>query len=229
MPLFTADKTLVPVFGESSSCKKLLLTNLAGDGVTTYTSGAGSAVSRGPFRQRTNSGTDAAGYAGIRMRDIFTDFMPPGNDLLAVNFGYNFTIAVQFKSINSIRNGPSRFYLGGTTSYTIGDNTKKCIGFRVLDETIYAAFHDGTSYSEPASTSANLVNTTTPVNTTIHIRNVGDGTVIWYANGVQFASTTSGATGASAHVESNLLISSENSVGNTGTYLDYTYIFFDFQ
>ena len=110
MPLFTADKTLVPVFGESSSCKKLLLTNLTGDGVTTYTSGAGAAVSRGPFRARTNSGTDAAGHAGLRIRDIFTDFMPPGNDLLAVNFGYNFTIAVQFKSLNSIRNGPCLLY-----------------------------------------------------------------------------------------------------------------------
>ena len=226
MALFTADKTLVPVFGESSSCKKLLLTNLAGDGVTTYTSGAGSAVSRGPFRQRTNSGTDAAGYAGIRIRDIFTDFMPPGNDLLAVNFGYNFTIAVQFKSINSIRNGPSRFYLGGTTSYTIGDNTKKCIGFRVLDETIYAAFHDGTSYSEPASTSANLVNNTTITNTTIHIHNLGNGTVIWYANGVQFASTTGGPTGITASAEGTILLSgASGGVGLTSAYLDVSYIY----
>jgi len=206
MALFTADKSLVPVFGESSSCKRLLLTNLTGDGVTTYTSGAGATVNRGPFRTRTNSGTDAAGHAGLRIRDIFTDFMPPGNDLLAVNFGYNFTIAVQFKSINSIRNGPSRFYLGGTTSYTVGDNTKKCIGFRVLDETIYAAFHDGTSYSEPASTSANLANTTTITNTTIHIHNIGNGTVIWYANGIEFASTTVGPTGITSNTEGTILL-----------------------
>ena len=226
MPLFRQDKTLIPVFGESSSCKKLLLTNLSGDGVTTYTSGAGASVSRGPFRTRTNSGTDVAGYAGLRMRDIFTDFMPPGNDLLAVNFGYNFTIAVQFKSVTAIRNGPSRFYLGGTTSYTIGDNTKKCIGFRVLDETIYAAFHDGTSYSEPASTSANLVNSTTITNTTIHIHNLGNGTVIWYANGVQFASTTSGPTGITANAEGTILLSgASNGVGIVNIYLDVSYIY----
>ena len=226
MPLFTADKSLVPVFGESSSCKRLLLTNLTGDGVTTYTSGAGAIVNRGPFRTRTNSGTDAAGHAGLRMRDLFTDFMPPGNDLLAVNFGYNFTIAVQFKSINSTRNGPSRFYLGGTTSYTVGDNTKKCIGFRVLDETIYAAFHDGTSYSEPASTSANLANTTTITNTTIHIHNIGNGTVIWYANGVQFASTTSGPTGITSNTEGTILLSgASGGVGLTSAYLDVGYIY----
>ena len=226
MPLYTADKSLIPVFGESSSCKRLLLTNLSGDGVTTYTSGAGATVSRGPFRTRTNSGTDAAGHAGIRMRDIFCDFMPPSNDLLAVNFGYNFTIAVQFKSINSNRNGPSRFYLGGTSSYTVGDNTRKCIGFRVLDETIYAAFHDGTTYSEPASTSANLANTTTLTNTTIHIENLGNGTVIWYANGVQFASTTSGPTGITSNTEGNILLSgASGGVGLTNAYLDVAYLY----
>jgi hypothetical protein len=226
MPLFTADKTLQPVFGESSSCKKLLLTNLSGDGVTTYTSGAGAIVNRGPFRTRTNSGTDAAGHAGLRIRDLFADFMPPGNDLLAVNFGYNFTIAVQFKSLNSTRNGPNRFYLGGTTSYTVGDNTRKCIGFRVLDETIYAAFHDGTTYSEPASTSANLANTTTLTNTTIHIHNLGNGTVIWYANGVEFASTTVGPTGITSNTEGTLLLSgASGGVGLTNAYLDVGYIY----
>jgi hypothetical protein len=51
MPLFTADKTLQPVFGESSSCKKLLLTSLVGDGVTTYTSGAGASVLVGLLEQ----------------------------------------------------------------------------------------------------------------------------------------------------------------------------------
>jgi hypothetical protein len=152
--------------------------------------------------------------------------MPPGNDLLAVNWAYNFTIAVQFKSNNAIRNGPSRFYLGGTTSYTVGDNTKKCIGFRVLDETIYAAFHDGTSYSEPASTSANLANTTTVTNTTIHIHNLGNGTVIWYANGAEFASTTVGPTGLTAHTESNILLSgASGGVGLTSVYLDVGYIY----
>ena len=226
MALFTADKSLVPVFGESSSCKKLLLTNLSGDGVTTYTSGAGASVSRGPFRTRPNSGTDVAGHAGLRIRDIFVDFMLPGNDLLAINFGYNFIIAVQFKSYSTIRNGPIRFYLGGTTSYTVGDNTKKCIGFRVLDETIYAAFHDGTNYSEPASTSANLANTTTLTNTTIHIHNLGNGTVIWYANGVQFASTTGGPTGLTAHNEGNVLLSgASGGVGLTNIYLDVSYIY----
>ena len=226
MPLFTADKTLQPVFGESSSCKKLLLTSLVGDGVITYTSGAGASVARGPFRTRANSGTDAAGYAGIRIRDLFPDFMPPGNDLLAVNFGYNFTIAVQFKSTNGGRNGPNRFYLGGTTSYTVGDNTKKCIGFRVLDETIYAAFHDGTSYSEPASTSANLVNNTTITNTTIHIHNHGNGTVIWYANGVEFASTTGGPTGLTAGLEGTILLSgASGGVGLTSVFLDVGYIY----
>ena len=226
MPLFTADKTLVPVFGESSSCKKLLLTNLSGDGVTTYTSGAGATVNRGAFRTRTNSGTDAAGHAGLRIRDLFPDFLPPGNDLLAINFGYNFTIAVQFKSTPTIRNGPSRFYLGGTTSYTVGDNTKKCIGFRVLDETIYAAFHDGTSYSEPASTSANLSAATPTTNTTIHIHNLGNGTVIWYANGVQFASTTSGPTGITSNTEGTILLSgASGGVGLTSAYLDVCYIY----
>ena len=39
MALFTADKTLQPVFGESSSLKKALITNFAGDGITTFTSG----------------------------------------------------------------------------------------------------------------------------------------------------------------------------------------------
>jgi hypothetical protein len=226
MPLFTADKSLVPVFGESSSCKKLLLTNLSGDGVTTYTSGTGASVSRGPFRTRTNSGTDAAGHAGLRIRDIFSDFLPSGNDTLAINWAYNFTVAVQFKSQNIIRNGPSRFYLGGTTSYTVGDNTKKCIGFRVLDETIYAAFHDGTSYSEPASTSANLVDTSTYTNTTIHINNLGNGTVIWYANGVQFASTTAGPAGLTVDREGNVLLSgASGGVGLTSAYLDVGYIY----
>ena len=229
MPLFRQDKTLEPVFGQSSSLKKALITNFAGDGITTFTSGAGASVARGNLRLRANAGTDTTGYGGIRARDWFPNLAPMLNDLTAINFAYPFVISCQFYSSNASRGGNNRFYLGGTSSYTVGDNTKKCIGFRVLDETIYAAFHDGTNYSEPASTSANLVNTTTPVNTTIHIRNVGDGTVIWYANGVQFASTTSGATGASAHVESNLLISSENSVGNTSTYLDYIYIFFNFQ
>ncbi len=228
MPLFRQDKTLEPVFGQSSSLKKALITNFAGDGITTFTSGAGASVARGNLRLRASAGTDSAGQAGIRARDFFPNLAPNGNDLTAINFAYPFTIACQFYSSNAIRNGQNRFYLGGTTSYTVGDNTKKCIGFRVLDETIYAAFHDGTSYSEPASTSANLVNTTTAVNTTIHIRNVGNGTVIWYANGVQFASTASGPTGSSAHVESNILISSENSVGNTNTYLDYVYMYFDF-
>ena len=226
MPLFTADKTLQPVFGESSSCKKLLLTSLVGDGVITYTSGAGASVLRGPFRTRANSGTDVAGYAGLRIRDLFTDFMPPGNSNLAVNFGYNFTIAVQFKSLNASRNGPTRFYLGGTTSYTVGDNTKKCIGFRVLDETIYAAFHDGTSYSEPASTSANLVNTTTLTNTTIHIHNLGNGTVIWYANGVEFASTTGGPTGLTSNTEGTILLSSASGgVGLVNISIDFCYFY----
>jgi hypothetical protein len=226
MALFRTDKSLIPVFGESSSCKRLFIDNLSGDGVTTYTSGAGAAVNRGPFRTRTNSGTDAAGHAGLRIRDLFVDFMPPGNDLLAVNFGYNFTIAVQFKSTNAGRNGSSRFYLGGTSSYTVGDNTKKCIGFRVLDETIYAAFHDGTTYSEPASTSANLVDSTTIINTTIHIENLGNGTVIWYANGVRFASTTSGPTGLTSNTESNILLSgASGGVGLTNIFLDVGYIY----
>jgi hypothetical protein len=229
MPLFRQDKTLEPVFGQSSSLKKALITNFAGDGITTYNVGAGGSVARGNLRLRANAGTDTTGYGGIRARDWFPNLAPMNNDLTAINFAYPFVISCQFYSANASRGGNNRFYLGGTSSYTVGDNTKKCIGFRVLDETIYAAFHDGTSYSEPASTSANLVNTTTPSNTTIHIRNVGNGTVIWYANGVQFASTSSGPTGASAHVESNLLISSENSVGNTSTYLDYLYIYFDFQ
>jgi hypothetical protein len=226
MALFRTDKSLVPIFGEQSSCKRLLLTNISGDNVTTYTSGAGSGVTRGPFRTRTNSGTDAAGHAGLRMRDLFANFMPPGNDLLAVNFGYNFTIAIQFSSINNSRNGPSRFYLGGTTSYTVGDNTRKSIGFRVLDETIYAAFHDGTTYSEPASTSANLVNSTTITNTTIHIENLGNGTVIWYANGVQFASTTSGPTGITSNTEGTILLSgASGGVGLTNAYLDVGYLY----
>ena len=227
MPLFTADKSLVPVFGESSSCKKLLLTNLAGDGVTAYTSGAGAGVTRGPLATRTISGTDVAGHAGIRIRDLFPNFMPSGNTTIAINWANNFILAVQFKSISDNRNGSTRFYLGGTSSYTVGDNTKKCIGFRVLDETIYAAFHDGTSYSEPASTSANLVSASTITNTTIHIHNLGNGTVIWYANGVQFASTTSGPTGLTANVESNILLSAaSNGVGLTNTYIDLGYIYF---
>jgi len=229
MPLFRQDKTLEPVFGQSSSLKKALITNFAGDGITTYNTGAGGSITRGNFILRTNAGTDTTGHAGIRARDFFPKLAPSGTDLLSINFAYPFIVSCQFNSGNTSRNGTNRFYLGGTSTYTVGDNTKKCIGFRVLDETIYAAFHDGTNYSEPASTSANLVNTTTPVNTTIHIRNVGDGTVIWYANGVQFASTTSGPTGATANVESNILISAANSVGNTGAYLDYGYIFFDFQ
>ena len=229
MPLFRQDKTLQPVFGQSSSLKKALITNFAGDGITTYNVGAGGSITRGNFILRTNAGTDTTGYAGIRARDFFPKLAPNGNDLIAINFAYQFIISCQFNSANSSRNGTNRFYLGGTSSYTVGDNTKKCIGFRVLDETIYAAFHDGTSYSEPASTSANLVNTTTPANTTIHIHNVGNGTVIWYANGVQFASTSGGPTGSTASVESNILISAENSVGNISSYLDYGYIFFDFQ
>ena len=229
MALFTADKTLQPVFGQSSSLKKALITNFAGDGITTYNVGAGGSISRGNFILRTNAGTDTTGHAGIRARDFFPKLAPNGNDLLAINFAYPFIISCQFNSQNASRNGTNRFYLGGTSTYTVGDNTKKCIGFRVLDETIYAAFHDGTNYSEPASTSANLVNTTTLVNTTIHIQNVGNGTVIWYANGVQFASTASGPTGSSASAECNLLISAANSVGNVSTFLDYGYILFDFQ
>jgi hypothetical protein len=229
MALFTADKTLEPVFGQSSSLKKALITNFAGDGITTYNVGAGGSISRGNFWLRTNAGTDTTGHAGIRARDFFPRLAPNGNDLLAINFAYPFTVSCQFTSQNAPRGGTNRFYLGGTTTYTVGDNTKKCIGFRVLDETIYAAFHDGTSYSEPASTSANLVDSTTLTNTTIHIQNVGNGTVIWYANGVQFASTSSGPTGSTAHTESNLLISAANSVGNVSTYLDYAYIFFNFQ
>lgn len=226
MPLFTADKSLIPVFGQSSSCKRLLINNFSGDGITAYNVGAGTAITRGPFRLRTNSGTDTTGYAGIRWRDLFTDFMPAGNDLLAINWAYNFTIAVQFKSQNTSRNGNNRFYLGGTTSYTVGDNTKKCIGFRVLDETIYAAFHDGTTYSEPASTSANLANTTTITNTTIHIENLGNGTVIWYANGVQFASTSSGPTGITSNTEGTILLSGEsNGAGNTNIFLDVGYLY----
>ena len=227
MPLFKQDKTLLPVFGQSSSLRKGLITNFAGDGITTYNVGAGGSVARGNFRLRANAGTDTTGYGGIRARDWFPNLAPMLNDLTAINFAYPFVISCQFYSSNASRGGNNRFYLGGTSSYTVGDNTKKCIGFRVLDETIYAAFHDGTNYSEPASTSANLVNTTTPVNTTIHIRNEGNGTVIWHANGVQFASTTGGPTGATAHVESNVLVSAQNSVGNVNSYLDFIYVCID--
>ena len=227
MPLFKQDKTLLPVFGQSSSLRKGLITNFAGDGITTYNVGAGGSVSRGNFALRTNAGTDTTGYAGIRYRDFLPRLAPNGNDLLAINFAYPFIVSCQFASQNTIRGGNTRFYLGGTSSYTVGDNTKKCIGFRVLDETIYAAFHDGTTYSEPASTSANLINTTLLTNTTIHIQNVGNGTVIWYANGVQFASTTGGPTGSTAHTESHLLISSQNSVGNINNYLDFAYVCLD--
>lgn len=227
MPLFKQDKTLLPVFGQSSSLRKGLITNFAGDGITAYNVGAGGSVSRGNLRLRTSAGTDGAGYAGIRARDFFPSLAPSGNSNQAINYAYPFIISCQFFSSNTIRNGTNRFYLGGTSAYTIGNNTVKTIGFRVLDETIYAAIHDGTTYSEPGSTSANLVNSTPATNTTIHIRNVGNGTVIWYANGIQFASTASGPTGFSGHVESNLLINAENSVGNVNTYLDYTYVCID--
>jgi hypothetical protein len=204
-----------------------LVTNFAGDNVTTYNVGVGSSVARGNFRLRGNAGSEGTGYAGIRVRDWFINLAPSGNGNTAINYAYPFIISCQFTSINTIRDGTNRFYFGGTTTYTTGDNTVKTIGFRVLGETIYAAVHNGTTYSEVGSTSANLVDNNIPTNNTVHIYNVGNGTVIWYANGAQFASTASGPTGLSAHVESNLLIVAENSAGNVNTYLDYVYVCID--
>lgn len=106
--------------------------------------------------------------------------------------------------------GNSRAYVGTSDSYTNGDPTGVTIGWRLQTNTIFAAMHNGTSYSEPFSTN-NVLSETNWSWVWCWVEGNGNGTVTWYVNGEELGSVTNGPTTDAAG--SMLSIVSHNDTG----------------
>ena len=223
MALFKGKAPLIPDLTTRTGMRGYLINNFSNFG-TAFSALAGN-VTQQAFLLRCNSGGTVLGYAGIRFQNFFPMTTEISGDQ-EVDFDTRFLIGARFRSYGAIRNGNQRFYMGGLSTYTIGDPTKKTIGFRVLDETIYGCVHNGTSYSEPVSNSTILTNSssTAQVHTTIFIENMTGGVVNFYVNGNLIGTTSGGPTGKTAAQEANLLISSEH---NGVVYLDFSQIYIE--
>jgi hypothetical protein len=123
--------------------------------------------------------------------------MTPGL-FVGVNTPLNFTNKFSFGghigvSATNFAQGNARFYVGTETNYTTNDPTNVVIGWRTKDQTIYAAVHNGTSYSEPFSTNGIFDQASTSYVWT-WVEGDGTGSVSWYINGQLLGTITNGPT-----------------------------------
>ena len=193
---------------------ELLRTNGDGSGLTNLPFvGGASATNVGPImaffnNTITNTGTggtiiSVANGIGVQASVTNNSFaaqsalMTPGL-FVGENTPLNFTNAFSFGAhlgVSATNNAQAnfRFYVGTAPNYTINDPTNVVIGWRIKDQTIHAAVHNGTSYFEPFSTNGIF----DPVATSYAwawVEGDGTGSVSWYINGELLGTITNGPT-----------------------------------
>jgi hypothetical protein len=107
--------------------------------------------------------------------------------------------------------GESRVMVGAQSGYVSGDPTNSSLGWRVSQNVLYAAMHNGTAYSEPFS-SSNVFSNAVRQFVWTYITGDGSGNVSWYVDGQLLGTATNGPTNNGA---GHLSIISHNNSGGT--------------
>lgn len=172
----------------------------------------------------TQSGTTASSGA---IRSVNIAPLYPGASVGGLNFSKPVGFAISFDVRSTApANGRARFALiassagagtaFGNTAGTIGQPLKKAIGVEVQQNAIYAAVHDGTTYTT-TTLSQNAANDT-PV-TVMAIGNTGSWD--YYVNGVFAATVTGGPSGSGTTYTAAVLCAVENNASAANMNTDW--------
>lgn len=124
---------------------------------------------------------------------------------------YVFGARISFR--DSLDANSTQRIIWGTNSYTTGNPTNRCVGFKIINGNIWGFCHNGTTYTESASSNAISTKRTSIGNYCffdVYVQTNGLGRCEWFVDGVSLGVSASGGPSASsASFQNEIAIASE--------------------